>query len=88
MVEGFEIVEDHYKMVFDGHRRFDLYFRNKDDWKLQGYSMELLSCLRCIMYHEFDLNHTTVDLMTFFTELKRLYQELSDKITMLIGQDV
>ena len=85
--KGFEIVENDFKMVFDGSKAFDLHFKNKKgDWKLHGYNMQLASCIKTIIYDRVSRKFDVVDFRTFFSEVKKMQSEIKQLLLEITGE--
>lgn len=79
----FEIIEEDFKMCYNGGTTFDLYFRYKkkksqeEDWKLGGYGMQLSNCVKKIAYHRIGTKYSSMTFKEFFVELKKTYDEVT-----------
>ena len=75
------ITEDNFKMIHDGWNSFDLYFKyinkkGEEDWKLRGYSMQLITCIKAILFEELENKYNELDLKTFIEEYKNMHTKL------------
>ena len=80
--KGFEIIEDDFKMVFDGSYSFDLYFKTpKGAWKLQGYNVPFKNCLTKIIYNRISMKYDEISIKKFFEEYKQMCSELKELLS-------
>ena len=84
--KNFEIIGDDFKLIFDGRIAFDLFFKNKkNEWKLEGYNINLFNCMRRIMYFRLNKKIDTTDLKTFFQEMKKMKTEIQTLLEEITG---
>jgi hypothetical protein len=82
----FEIIEDDFKMIYDGHRSFDLFFKNKkDEWKFDGYNIPLENCMKRIMLHRINTKYEVMSFKTFFQEMKKMNDEVTQLLVKVTG---